>query len=135
MAASGAIGMVVFVLYPVAPPRLADLGLVDTVALHSEAYRVLQPPAFSNLYAAMPSLHVGWNLLMGIAIATAAGHWLLRAVGYALPVLMAASVVLTANHYLVDVVAGAVVALLGLVIATRLERRRGAASDSRRVPA
>jgi membrane-associated phospholipid phosphatase len=126
MAVSGAIGMVVFVLYPVAPPRLVDLGLVDTVTLHSEAYRVLQPPAFSNLYAAMPSLHVGWNLLMGIAIASAARHWLLRSVGYALPVLMAASVVLTANHFLVDVVAGAFVALLGLVIATTLERRRGA---------
>jgi membrane-associated phospholipid phosphatase len=128
MAASGAIGMVVFVLYPVAPPRLADLGLTDTVLQHSEAYRVLQPPAFSNLYAAMPSLHVGWNLLMGIAIATAARHWLLRAAGYALPLLMTVSVVMTANHYLVDVVAGAVVALLGLAVAQRVERRSGVRS-------
>jgi membrane-associated phospholipid phosphatase len=139
MAASGAIGMAVFVLYPVAPPRLVDLGLVDTVSQHSEAYRVLQPPAFTNIYAALPSLHVGWNLLMGIAIATAARHWLLRAVGYALPLLMAAAVVLTANHYLVDVVAGAAVALTGLALARRLERlaprptARPTASSERRV--
>jgi membrane-associated phospholipid phosphatase len=128
MAVSGAIGMVVFVLYPVAPPRLVDLGLLDTVSMHSEAYRVLQPPAFTNLYAAMPSLHVGWNLLMGVAIATTARHWLPRVVGHALPWLMVAAVVLTANHYLVDVVAGAAVALTGLAVARWLEsrgRRRG----------
>src|SRR5680860_256866 len=42
---SGAMGIVFFVLYPMAPPRLLGvLGFVDTVTLHSEAYRVLQPP-------------------------------------------------------------------------------------------
>jgi membrane-associated phospholipid phosphatase len=123
MAVSGAIGMVVFVLYPVAPPRLLDLGLVDTVSVHSEAYRVLQPPAFTNLYAAMPSLHVGWNLLMGIAIVSVSRRRLLRALGYLLPASMVAAVVLTANHYVVDVVAGAAVASLGLAVATWLDRR------------
>jgi hypothetical protein len=134
MAVSGAIGMVVFVLYPVAPPRLVDLGLVDTVSVHSEAYRVLQPPAFTNLYAAMPSLHVGWNLLMGIAIATTARHRLPRAVGHALPWLMVAAVVLTANHYVVDVLAGAAVALTGLGVAVLMERRAGRPAPARGEP-
>lgn len=40
---SGAIGLVIFWRCPVAPPRLADIGLVDTVTLYSHAYRVLQP--------------------------------------------------------------------------------------------
>ena len=40
MLVSGALGMVVFVSYPVAPPRLADLGLVDTITQSSDSYRV-----------------------------------------------------------------------------------------------
>lgn len=69
MVLSGLVGFACFFLFPMAPPRfLPDLGFVDTVVLHSDAYRVLQPPSMTNQYAAMPSLHVGWNLLMGIAM-------------------------------------------------------------------
>jgi hypothetical protein len=124
MLISGALGMIVFVSYPVAPPRLADLGLVDTVSEQSHAYRVLQPPAFVNQYAAMPSLHSGWDLLVGIAIVTAASSVALKIVGFAMPVLMAFAVVATANHYFVDVVAGITLVLIGHVVALQLERRR-----------
>src|SRR4030042_432107 len=65
---SGAIGIIVFATVPVAPPRLLDIGLVDTVTLHSNSYRGLQPPAFVNPYAAVPSLHFGWDSLVGIAL-------------------------------------------------------------------
>ena len=65
---SGAIGFLFFALLPVAPPRLADPSLIDTVTLHSEAYRALQPPGLTNQYAAFPSLHFGWNLLVGFAV-------------------------------------------------------------------
>jgi hypothetical protein len=124
MLVSGALGMVVFVGYPVAPPRLADLGLVDTVSEQSEAYRVLQPPAFVNQYAAMPSLHSGWDLLVGIAIVTAASSTVLKVVGFAMPGLMAFAVVATANHFLVDVVAGIALVLVGHAVALWLEKRR-----------
>jgi hypothetical protein len=124
MMVSGALGMVVFVSYPVAPPRLADLGLVDTVTEQSHAYRVLQPPAFVNQYAAMPSLHSGWDLLVGIAIVAAASSVALKLVGFAMPVLMAFAVVATANHYLVDVLAGVSLVLVGHLVALGLGRRR-----------
>ena len=69
---SGAAGLVVFATYPVAPPRLLDGGpFVDTVTTWSNSYRVLQPPSLVNKYAAVPSLHVGWNLLVGIKDALA----------------------------------------------------------------
>ena len=55
MLVSGALGLVVFVTYPVAPPRLVDPELIDTVTARSEAYRYLQPPNFVNQYAALPS--------------------------------------------------------------------------------
>lgn len=122
MIASGAVGLVIFATYPVAPPRLTGLGLIDTVSQRSHAYRVLQPPAFVNQYAAMPSLHVGWDLLVGLAVASAATRFWLRWLGYLMPVLMATAVVLTANHYLIDGVAGAMLALAGLAAALRLER-------------
>jgi membrane-associated phospholipid phosphatase len=120
MLLSGAVGMAVFALWPVAPPRLAQLGLVDTVTEYSRAYRVLQPPAFTNQYAAMPSLHVGWDLLIGLAIVTAASRWWVRAIGCLLPMLMAWAVVSTANHFVLDAVVGVLLVLVSLWAVTRL---------------
>ncbi|MFZ0161489.1 MAG: phosphatase PAP2 family protein [Kineosporiaceae bacterium] len=122
MMISGGIGLFIFALYPVAPPRLAGLGIVDTVSERSIAYRVLQPPAFVNQYAAMPSLHAGWDLLVGLAIAGAAAYAWLRWAGYLLPVLMAAAVILTGNHFVLDVLAGIAVALVGLLAADAVDR-------------
>ncbi|MFQ5557595.1 MAG: phosphatase PAP2 family protein [Acidimicrobiales bacterium] len=116
MFVSGAIGLVTFMTFPVAPPRLASLGLVDTVTELSTSYRVLQPPALINEFAAVPSLHVGWNLLVGVMIYRSARSLAARAFALAGPILMSLAVVLTANHYLFDVAAGAVVALTGFAI-------------------
>lgn len=117
---SGAIGLIIFALYPVAPPRLGVLDMVDTVAERSTSYRTLQPPGIINRYAALPSLHVGWNLLVGIVLFQAVRHPAVRAVAVAMPILMAFAVVATANHYMIDVLAGAMVALAGLAVARRL---------------
>lgn len=114
---SGAIGLFIFALYPVAPPRLLDVGLADTVTLHSHAYRVLQPPALTNQYAALPSLHVGWNLLVGISLWRASRHPLVRCFAVLSPLAMAFAVVATANHYLVDGVAGSALSLAAFAAA------------------
>jgi hypothetical protein len=135
MIISGSLGLIIFATYPVAPPRLANLGLVDTVTQRSSAYRVLQPPAFVNQYAAMPSLHVGWDLLVGISVVTAASSLLLKWIGCLMPLLMAGAVVLTANHYLIDGIAGAALALVGLAAAVALERRAEAPTPTATVPA
>lgn len=124
MLVSGGIGLVIFAVFPVAPPRfLTSYGFVDTVSERTSAYRVLQPPAFVNQYAAVPSLHFGWNLLMGIAIAALGGHWIIRLFGWLMPMLMLAAIVLTANHFLFDGLAGGLLALLGLYVAIRLTDR------------
>jgi hypothetical protein len=83
---------------------------------------VLQPPAFVNQYAAMPSLHFGWDLLIGLMLFWNARTRLVRAIGLAMPVAMYAAIVLTANHYLVDGVVGGAVALTGLTVAVRWQR-------------
>ena len=119
MLLSGAVGMVIFALWPVAPPRLADLGLVDTVTEYSRSYRVLQPPAFTNPYAAMPSLHVGWDLLIGLAIVVAASRLWVRVIGGLLPMLMGWAVVATANHFVLDAAVGVLLVLVSLRLVTR----------------
>jgi hypothetical protein len=117
---SGAIGLVIFAAYPVAPPRLADGELVDTVTRWSNAYRVLQPPGLVNRYAAMPSLHAGWNVVLGVVMFRTVHRLGVRVFSVALPVAMCLAVVATANHYVLDVVVGAAVALLGLGLADHL---------------
>jgi hypothetical protein len=119
--ASGAIGLIGFATFPLAPPRfLSGHGFVDTVAMGSDAYATLYPSSVANWYAAMPSLHVGWTLLMGIALVRHARQPLVRGIGIALPLAMFLATVLTANHYLADGVVGAMVALVGLMIARML---------------
>jgi membrane-associated phospholipid phosphatase len=118
---SAAIGFVFFAFFPVAPPRLVDPSLVDTVTLHSEAYRALQPPGFTNQFAAFPSLHVGWNLLVGIALWGATRNPLVRAFAALAPLAMAVAVVATANHYVIDVAGGLAAVLIGLFAARRVD--------------
>jgi membrane-associated phospholipid phosphatase len=119
MLLSGAVGLACFTTFPVAPPRLASIGMVDTVSEDSPAYRLLQPHSLTNQYAAYPSLHVGWNLLIGLALFTAARRWWLRVLAVLAPLLMCAAVVVTANHYLLDVLAGAAIAASAWAVTAR----------------
>jgi hypothetical protein len=119
---SGAIGLIIFVNFPTAPPRLlethgVDLGFVDTIFLEYNQSRPDTPSFFVNEYAALPSLHIGWNLLVGITLWLATKNVLMRAFGVIMPLTMFAVIVLTANHYIVDAFAGFAVMMLGLIIA------------------
>jgi hypothetical protein len=118
---SGVIGLIIYALLPVAPPRFVDsLGFVDTVAWQTDAYALPDAPMFVNEYAAMPSLHFGWVLLVGIAIChVSSGVWP-RLLGVYLPAVMLVSIVATGNHFILDAAAGAAVALIGLALAWSL---------------
>jgi hypothetical protein len=126
MFVSGAIGFLFYALFPVAPPRLLELGLVDTVTEQSHAYRALQPPGLTNQYAAFPSLHVGWNLLVGIVLFGATTRPAVRIFAVLSPAAMAFAVVATANHFVVDVAGGIAVVLIGLGVAIFIQRSRTA---------
>lgn len=121
---SGGIGFLFFALVPVAPPRLLEPRLVDTVSDQSHAYRALQPPGLTNQYAALPSLHVGWNLAVGIVLAITTSHLALRALAVLSPVAMTFAVLATANHYVTDVAAGMTVVLVALAAALVIEKRK-----------
>jgi hypothetical protein len=113
-----AIALAGHILFPLAPPRmLTQYGFVDTAALygpnvygdHGEA------ESFINQYAAMPSLHVGWAMLVAAGlIASFKGPW--RWLWLLHPTITAVAVVGTANHYWID----GLIACLVLAIAVYL---------------
>ncbi len=114
---SGAIGLVIFAIYPVAPPRFID-GFTDTIAQSRRGMFISQPPGFVNKYAAIPSFHVGWLALAGMVVAARTPvrwQWL----PYVPAIAMAGAVVFTGNHYIVDAVIGVAVCSAGLAIARR----------------
>jgi hypothetical protein len=139
--ASGAIALVIYWLYPVAPPReLPELaarfdpnappyigGFLDTMQEYlGYAYDTQSTRAFVNPYAAMPSLHFGWDLLLGLAMIRAFWGerwlWVIAPIGVAMPVLQIFSITLTANHFFLDALAGGLVAIAGVGLALAVER-------------
>jgi hypothetical protein len=118
---SGAIALVFFVNFPTAPPRLLpdhlEYGFVDTVFDQYNTGRPWTPGEFVNEYAAFPSMHIGWNMLSGIALWLATKNKLLRAFAVIMPTIMFCDIVLTGNHYIIDAFAGTLVMLVGLGIA------------------
>ena len=123
--ASGAFALVCYYLYPVAPPRLVpELGIIDTLqAFNNASYQAQSTEFFVNPYAAMPSLHVGWAVLLGIGVAWAFGRWrivLLLCVLH--PLTQWTSTVVTGNHYFLDGVGGLVAAGFGLAVAYSMQR-------------
>lgn len=113
--ASGAIALVVFVLFPVAPPRLIGAGFIDTLQF-TVALTYDKSPGVNEL-AAVPSMHVGWNLLLALGLFLSVRNPIVRGVALMLPPAMILSTVITGNHYLVDAPLGIMTALSGLIIA------------------
>lgn len=104
-------------LLPVAPPRLAGVGLVDTItAGGSSAMTSPVATVVLNPFAAVPSLHVAFALAVGVALAACTRRLPLRLLALAWGPLVAVVVMATGNHFAFDAVAGAlVVAVAGAV--------------------
>jgi len=121
-------------LIPVAPPRMLTwTGLVDTAVRYHESVYSNTAGFDPDQLSAMPSVHVGWALLVAVAvITTARSRWRWLAVLY--PCLTTLVVIVTANHFWLDgIVAAAILALvLGVqaVIRWMLLRAKRAADSS-----
>jgi len=123
---SGGIALVCYALLPVAPPRFVDgLGFVDTVASQTQAYALPDAPLIVNQYAAMPSLHFGWVLLVCIALAHRSNGIAPMLLAVYLPTAMFFSIIATGNHFILDAVAGAAVVLVGLALSYGLHSMIG----------
>ena len=108
------ISIPVYALFPVAPPRLADIGMIDTITQQTGfAMDSKLTTSFYNELAAVPSLHVGFAFAIGIAIAAASGNRLVKVLAHLWGPAIALAVVATGNHYVFDIAAGMVAAALG----------------------
>jgi hypothetical protein len=131
------VAVLVFWLYPLAPPRLASLGLEDTTKQALElggALSWFQP--FRNEFAAMPSLHMGYTFFFAFVgyLLLRGNRW--RGLIWLWPVVMSWVTIATANHYWLDGVGGiAVMGAAGLVAAWALTRDMPRPWDYRRSPA
>lgn len=104
------VGLVVFALYPAAPPRLLPgAGFVDSVA--QAGFGVSHGPIPADQYGAMPSLHLAWATWVAVTGLAMVRGWWLRGLFVAHPLLTAIAVVATANHYVLDVGSGVLVGL------------------------
>jgi hypothetical protein len=125
-----ALATVVFVLYPAAPPRLVGgLAIEDTVGLGGHDTGSFLGIRF-NPYAAVPSMHVGWTLLVGLHGFRAARRRLVKAAFLVHPAVMAVAVTATGNHFFFDSVAGIAVALLALGLLRLRRRKIGGLADA-----
>jgi membrane-associated phospholipid phosphatase len=133
------IAVPIFALFPVAPPRLAGVGISDTVSSHSAIALTGPSTLFYNPYAAVPSLHVGLAFAVGIAAAVALRARWARVLALSWGPLVTLSVLATGNHYLFEVAAGLLVTGVGFSagrLTTRpVQQRPGVRSVRRLIPA
>ncbi|MGW6547319.1 phosphatase PAP2 family protein [Streptomyces massasporeus] len=132
LAAVTAAALALHLLFPLAPPRmLAAAGLVDTARVYGPSvYGDPATDSLSNQFAAMPSLHFGWALMVAVGLVVATrSRW--RWLWAAHPLLTLLVIVGTANHYWLDAIVAA--ALLGLALAVIHVPHR-TATTARRAP-
>jgi membrane-associated phospholipid phosphatase len=118
--------LVGYALYPTAPPRLfPQYGFVDTLTDFSGVnHDSALVKVFVNPYAAMPSMHCAFALMVGGTGFVVARRLLTKVLWTLWPLLVMFAVVVTANHYWIDVAAGALVAVASGLVAVQLARAR-----------
>ncbi len=126
-------GFVVFWRYPVAPPRMLG-GFSDVVAdTHTfGSWHTGSLASHANQLAAMPSLHLAWAVWCTVAVWRMTSRRAWRALAAVYPLLTTFVVMATGNHYLLDVLAGALLA--ALVIAAVWATPRALARSRRTAP-
>lgn len=123
--AGGIVGLPVYVLYPLAPPRLTGLGYTDTVDA-TAVQGAARPAGIANELAAMPSFHIGYLVVVSAVVWRVSRSPWVRGWCVAHPLLMCWVVLATGNHWVLDLPAGLALALVGLAVAGWVEARTGA---------
>ncbi|MFL6115884.1 MAG: phosphatase PAP2 family protein [Catenulispora sp.] len=144
MFSMNAVALIGFYRYALAPPRLLDTtGYIDTFCVHHTWGKTSCTGVaglsgkVTNEFAAMPSMHIGWAVWCGLAIAMLAERPWVRILGALYPVATFAVIVSTAQHYVLDAVGGLVCLGAGFVIQRILQGRpvyRAVAAEPAEVP-
>ena len=119
------LALIGYVGFPTAPPRFFPQdGFIDTITKYSSVnHDSAIAKVFINPYAAVPSMHCAFALMIGASGVAVCRHWWARAWWAFWPILIAWVVIVTGNHYWVDWALGWMVAVASAVIASRLLAR------------
>jgi membrane-associated phospholipid phosphatase len=119
------LALIGYTLYPTAPPRMfPEHGFVDTIVDFSNInHDSALAKVFINPYAAVPSMHCAFALMIGATGFRVTRHWFTKAFWASWPLLISWVVVVTGNHYWVDVALGWGVAATSALVAHRLLAR------------
>jgi membrane-associated phospholipid phosphatase len=119
------LALVGYTLYPTAPPRLfPEEGFIDTInAFSGINHDSALAKSFINPYAAIPSMHCAFAVMIGATGALVCRNRWSKAFWAFWPVLILWVVIVTGNHYWIDAVLGWVVAITAAVVAQRLLAR------------
>jgi hypothetical protein len=119
-----ALALLGYVVYPTAPPRLLpELGFVDSVSEFTGVSSDASVNALFNPYAAVPSMHVGFALMLAVPMMRIARHAWVRALWAVYAPVVTLVVVVTANHWVFDAATGAVTAAVSALAAQALFAR------------
>ena len=120
-----AFALVAYAVYPTAPPRLMpQWGFTDSIRQFTGITVEHGPTsALLNLYAAIPSMHVCFAMLTAATMSRLCRRRLVRLIWWAYPAFISFVVIVTANHYLTDVLLGGLTAAASVLIAGRLLAR------------
>jgi hypothetical protein len=116
------LALAVFLVFPAAPPRLADIGIRGTIGVAGVSLDHGASGFLYNPYAAVPSMHVAYALVVGWYVMRHGRAPLMRVAGAAYPPFVLLVVVATGNHFFFDAAAGALVA--GAAAAASCTNRR-----------
>ncbi len=123
-----AIALVGYAVFPTAPPRfMPEWGFIDSVSdfTHVDvSHASAAASALFNPYAAVPSMHVAFALMVGWPLALLSRHAIVRVLWLLYPFLMAFVIVVTANHFIFDALLGAMTAGVSAYGASWLGRVR-----------
>ena len=128
--AANGIALIVYMVYPVAPPRLVGDGFVDTlnkvsdIDLHGGVFA-----GWFNAHAAVPSMHFGYALMIGVVGMVLLRSWPLKLAALAYPVIVFIAITGTGTHYVLDALAGGLVVAIGFIGVWALMAARGRLRD------
>jgi len=119
---ASALALIGYVAFPTAPPRLAAVGIADTISAGDVNLNHGLVSSLYNPFAAVPSMHFGYAVVVGATLLRLGGRPLLRVLGVLYPVLVLLVIVATGNHFLFDAAAGATVAAVAAGICAAVAR-------------
>ena len=115
------IALVGFSFFPLLPPRLlgANYHFVDTLKVIGGLWSFSSGGVndVSNQYAAMPSLHTAWSAWCAAALIPLVRPWWGKVLLVLYPALTVFVIVVTANHYFADAIAGLLVLAVSYAMA------------------